>query len=323
MSSPFESPAQLRASGAGDGPSDAALAERRSRAGRWSAEAALLRACRPRQWVKNALVFAVPAAAGELTRGTVLIASVLVATVFCLVSSGTYLFNDAADVEADRLHPVKRSRPIAAGQLSVRRARIVATVVMALGLVIAGVLSWRLLAVVGAYVALTSAYTRYLKHMAVYDIAAVAAGFLLRAVAGGVASNIYISRWFLIVAGAGALFLITGKRYAELQAAGTGEGHPRGVLSVYSRDYLRAMLSTTAGVTVVAYCLWAFQGSLHERASSWTAVSAVPFVLGIMRYGLLLEQGHGEEPEEVLRGDRHLRVIGVLWLAALAAGIIS
>jgi decaprenyl-phosphate phosphoribosyltransferase len=283
---------------------------------------ALLRACRPKQWAKNVLVFAVPAASGDLGEAGVAAATGAAFVAFCLASSATYLLNDAADVEADRLHPKKRLRPIAAGELSLRAAYAAAALALVAAFGIALAVSLGLLGVVAGYVALTAAYTRWLKHVAIFDIAAVAAGFFLRAVAGGVGSDLYMSRWFLIVAGGGSLFLVTGKRYAELRAGGADAARRRAALAEYSEDYLRAMLSTVAGVTVLAYCQWAFEGSPAEEPSEWSGLSAVPFVLGVMRYGLLVDQGHGEEPEEVVFGDRVLQGIGVAWLGLLAAGVM-
>jgi decaprenyl-phosphate phosphoribosyltransferase len=285
---------------------------RRSRVGAW------VRACRPRQWIKNLLVLAVPAAAGTLGDARVLEHALLAFVAFVLVSSGTYLLNDAGDVEADRAHPVKRTRPIAAGEISVRAAVIGAVAAILAGIALAFATAAALGGVVTGYAVLTTLYTRVLKHEPVFDIATVAAGFFLRAVAGGAASDIGISRWFLIVAGGGSLFLVVGKRYAEV--VGHGET-ARATLEEYSPEYLRALLSTTAAVTTLAYVLWSFEKH-GGSASRWTAASCVPFVLGIMRYGLLVDQGHGEEPEEILLGDRVLQAIGVAWLALLAVGVI-
>ena len=283
---------------------------------------AFLRAARPKQWTKNLLVLAVPAAAGALDRADVLGPTALAILAFTLVSSGTYLLNDAADVEADRVHPVKRNRPVAAGRISVRGAIIGGVVLLLLGLGVAVAANLALFGVVAAYVALTGGYTRWLKHEPVFDIAIVASGFFLRAVAGGVASDLFISRWFLIVAAGGSLFLITGKRYAE-KIAGGDETGSRATLQHYSADYLRGVLSTAAGITVVAYCLWAFERGVGIEPSGWTGLSTVPFVLGIMRYGLLIDQGHGEEPEEVLLGDRVLLVLGAVWACLLVLGVAS
>jgi decaprenyl-phosphate phosphoribosyltransferase len=284
---------------------------------------AFVRTCRLRQWVKNLLVFAVPAAAGALGDRTVMADALLAFAALSLASSGTYLLNDAADAAADRLHPTKRTRPVAAGALPVRAAVVGGIALIGLALVIASVSGLGLLGVVAGYVALTTAYTHWLKHQPIFDIAAVAAGFFLRAVAGGVASDLTISRWFLIVAGGGSLFLVTAKRYAELRAFGDDAHQRRAALAHYSQDYLRAILSTTAGVTVLAYCLWAFEGTPANPASGWTALSAVPFVLGMMRYGLLVDQGHGEEPEEIVFGDRVLQAIGGVWLMLLIVGVIA
>lgn len=283
---------------------------------------AFVRAVRPRQWTKNLLVFAVPGAAGMLGNGDAVKGAALAFVAFCLASSSTYLVNDVIDVEADRRHIRKRHRPIAAGELSVRGALACAAVGFTLAGTVAVLASPALLGVTAAYIALSLAYSSYLKNIPVFDIAVVASGFFLRAVAGGVASHIFVSRWFLIIAGSGSLFLVTGKRYAELSGIGELAERTRPVLRQYTTNYLRALLSTTAGVTVVAYCLWAFQGSRAHHPSGWTAVSAVPFVLGIMRYGLLLEQGHGEEPEQVVLGDPTLIGIGVCWLVVFLAGAL-
>ena len=279
---------------------------------------ALLAATRPRQWIKNLLVFAVPAAAGELANGEVLADTALAFVAFCLASAGTYLLNDVADREADRAHPFKRHRPIASGELSPGAATAAAIAALLASCVVAVLASLGLLLVVVAYVVLTTAYSRALKHVPIFDIATVASGFFLRAVAGGVAADIFISKWFLILAGGGSLFIVTAKRYAELR--GVPDGSSRRVLAEYSEDYLRAMLATTAGVIVVAYCIWSFEGRGQEGAAWPTAASAVPFVLGIMRYGLLVDQGHGEEPEALLLGDRTLLGLAATCVALLALG---
>jgi decaprenyl-phosphate phosphoribosyltransferase len=282
----------------------------------------LLSACRPRQWVKNVLVLAVPAAAGALDEGSVLLDTVLAFVAFTLVSCAAYLLNDVADLEADRRHPLKRSRPVAAGRVPVRTALGAGVVFVVVGLLVAAVASLELLGIVALYVALTAAYSRWLKHVPVFEIAVVAAGFFLRAVAGGVAADLYVSRWFLIVTASGSLFVTIGKRYAEMRGGGPDAGTRR-VLAAYTQDYLRAMLSTSAGVLVLAYCLWAFEGSPGTEPSAWTALSAVPFVLGVMRYGLLVDQGHGEEPEEILFADRQLHLVGAAWLVLLGLGVLG
>lgn len=282
---------------------------------------ALVQACRPQQWSKNLLVLAVPAAAGALGEGPVVRDTALALVAFTLVSSGTYLLNDAADVEADQRHPVKRTRGIAAGDVSVRVAVGVGVVLLLAGLAVALAVGLDLFGILALYIALTAAYTLRLKHVPVFDIALVASGFFLRAVAGGVAADLPVSRWFLIVTASGSLFVTIGKRYAEKTGA-AAELRTRRVLEHYSADYLRALLSTSAGVLVLAYCLWAFEGRPEDGPSGWTALSAVPFVLGVMRYGLLVDHGHGEEPEQLLAGDRQLQLLALGWLGLILVGVV-
>src|SRR5680860_526583 len=178
---------------------------------------ALVRTARPKQWLKNVLVLAAPAAAGVLTEGDVWPRVVVAFVAFCLAASGTYFFNDAMDADADRNHPTKRHRPVAAGHLGTGAAKAVGLVLLVAALAIsAPIEGGRLLLVIAIYVALTVAYSSWLKREPVIDLAAVAAGFVLRAVAGGVAAGVPLSNWFLIVAGAGSLFIVAGKRHAEV-----------------------------------------------------------------------------------------------------------
>jgi 4-hydroxybenzoate polyprenyltransferase len=171
---------------------------------------------RPRQWVKNLLVFVAPAAAGVLTNRLDLLRSLAAFGIFCAVASGVYLMNDAVDAEADRLHPEKRTRPVASGALTSTYALAAAALLMALGLVSAWfVARWALVLVIGIYALISIAYAFRLKREPVIELAAVASGFVLRAIAGGVATHIPLSSWFLAVASFGALFVVTGKRAGE------------------------------------------------------------------------------------------------------------
>jgi decaprenyl-phosphate phosphoribosyltransferase len=283
---------------------------------------AVLVAARPKQWVKNLLVLAVPAAAGVLTEPHVLLDTALALVAFCLAAAGTYMLNDVADVEADRRHASKRLRPVATGELSTNTALACGIAAALLACGVAALVNIKLLSLVVAYVGLTTLYSVRLKHVPIFDIAAVASGFFLRAVAGGVAAELFISKWFLILSAGGSLFLVTGKRYAEMRGGAEEARQRRPVLAAYSEDYLRAMLSTTAGVVVTAYCIWCFEGREGQPASTWTTASAVPFVLGIMRYGLLVDSGHGEEPEVVLFGDKTLLGLGAACLGLLALGVV-
>jgi decaprenyl-phosphate phosphoribosyltransferase len=281
----------------------------------------LLVGMRPRQWPKNALVVLAPAAAGALDAGVV--RSVALAFLaFCLVSGGTYLLNDAVDVHADRRHPVKCLRPVAAGAVPRPAAVVTGLCAIVSGLVAAALGGWLLLAVVGAYVALTAAYNAGLKHEPVADIALVASGFFVRALAGGVAADVPISRWFIIVTAFASLYIVTGKRYAEIVRFGEDAPSVRPSLAAYTPDYLRQVLTMTAGVAVLAYCLWAFEGRLGASASTWSELSIAPFVLGVLRYGLRVDRGEAGEPEEILFSDRPLQLMALAWAALLAADIL-
>ena len=215
-----------------------------------SAARAILAAMRPRQWAKNVLVFAAPLAAGKLLRPDVFLVSVGSFVAFCLISSATYLVNDVRDVEADRAHPVKRRRPIAAGEISTTTALIVAAVLAVLALSLAFTIAPALGGVLVAYAVFTGAYSLFLKNEPVIELVLLAMGFLLRAIAGGVASGLPISEWFLIVAGFGSLFMAAGKRYAELQLAErTGGWRRLPILACtprFHRDFARSTLAATS-----------------------------------------------------------------------------
>ncbi len=282
---------------------------------------ALWRTARPRQWTKNVLVAAAPAAAGVIGHGNVLLRTAAAFVAFCLVSSGTYFLNDASDVEADRNHPVKRHRPVAAGLVPIRLALLVGMACLVAGTALALAVNWKLGAIVAGYVALTGAYTFRLKHVPVFDIAIVASGFFIRAVAGGLASDLPISRWFAIVTAFGPLYMVAGKRYAELVALGPEAARTRSTLGVYTKGYLTQIITIAGGVTILAFCLWAFEGHAGRPASAWTTLSVIPVVLAIMRYGLLIDQGHGEEPEEIVLGDRQLQLLGLTFVLLLVLGV--
>ncbi|MCW2529516.1 MAG: decaprenyl-phosphate phosphoribosyltransferase [Pseudonocardiales bacterium] len=283
----------------------------------------LIRAARPKQWTKNVLVFAAPGAAGQLgdldTLGRTLIAFLA----FCLAASGTYYLNDAADVESDRRHPSKSKRPMAAGVFTPRTGRLVGT-----GLLLASIslavfcTRWQLAVVIAIYIANTTAYSIWLKHMPVYDILSVASGFLLRAVGGGAASGIALSDWFLTVALFGSLFMVAGKRFAEHTAfADAEDGHVREVMKHYTGNYLSYVRTVASSSLLLAYCLFAFQKSAASTGDfPWYQLSVLPFVAAILRYALLLEGGKGESPEDVVFEDRSLILLGLCWVGLFFAG---
>jgi decaprenyl-phosphate phosphoribosyltransferase len=282
---------------------------------------ALVRLARPKQWLKNILVIAAPGAAGVLGQRTAFIDTGIAFACFCLAASGTYYLNDAVDAEADRRHPTKRYRPVAAGEVSVRTAVVggILLIVAAIGLSFAA--RWQLSLVVGGYLLQTVLYSLWLKHEPVLDLACVASGFVLRTIAGGVAVGVTISPWFLIVAGSASLFMVTGKRYAEMVELGDLAGGHRATLTMYSREFLSYVRAVASSVTILAYCLWAFERSSAVGNPLWFELSIVPFVIGILRYALLLEQGQGGAPEDVVLADRMLLVIGACWAVLFAIAV--
>jgi decaprenyl-phosphate phosphoribosyltransferase len=290
-----------------------------------------LRAVRPRQWLKNLLVATAPLAAGRLLEQQVLISVALAFVAFCLVSAAVYLLNDVRDVEEDRLHPKKRLRPIAAGELSVPVAIAIGVAAGVAGLALAFFTSTGLGITMTVYVALQILYTLFLKHVPVLDLAMVASGFLLRAIAGGVAANIPLSQWFLLVASFGSFFMVAGKRYSELKALGADAGTRRS-LTRYSESYLRFAWMLAAVMVLISYSLWAFENRCNPPMGvcnppmggvPWTAISIAPFTLGLLQYALEVDSGNAGEPEDVVLHDHVLQAMGVVWLVVISVAVFG
>jgi decaprenyl-phosphate phosphoribosyltransferase len=282
----------------------------------------LVREARPKQWLKNVLVFAAPAAAGVLTEWPAIWRTLVTFVAMCAAASGTYFVNDVADVDSDRRHPTKCRRPVAAGTIPLPLARLTGAALLAGSLPIAALTrEWTVLVVIVAYIALTVSYSRWLKHIAVIDLVAIAMGFVLRAIAGAAAVDVPVSNWFLICVSFGSLFVATGKRYVELQELGDGAGRLRASLEEYSIAYLRLVLGVAASVTLLSYCLWAFErAEFSHRTFPMFQLSIIPVVTALLRYGLLVENGRGGAPEDVFFGDRALQALGVIWLLTFVVG---
>lgn len=273
--------------------------------------------------MKNVLVVAAPGAAGVLTSPVSLLHTAIAFVAFCLAASGTYLINDAADVDADRRHPQKRHRPVAAGIIPVTTARILGTALVFASLGVSFLTdSWKLAAVVATYLMLTTSYTLWLKHIPVVDLVGVAAGFVLRALAGAAAVEVPVSSWFFIVASLGSLFIVGGKRESELRNLGAEE--TRASLKIYSHSYLTYVRAMSSGAAVVAYGLWAVERdqALGLPVPLFT-LSTVPFLLGILRYAMLVDSGAGESPEELVLHDRSLQIFGALLVGLVMLGIYA
>lgn len=283
----------------------------------------VLKTMRPRQWVKNVLVLAAPFAAGDLLMPGIAPKLAVAFVAFSLAASGIYLVNDAKDVEADRAHPVKRHRPIAAGIVPPVLALVVAVLLLAGSLALALLASVQLAALLAVYVVVQLAYCFWLKHQPVLDICIVASGFLMRAIAGGAATGIALSQWFLLVAGFGSLFMVAGKRYAEMMLAERTGAKIRKSLEAYSASYLRFVWGLSATVLITTYSLWAFEIRETENNPVWAAVSIVPFVVAVLRYSVDVDSGSGGEPEEIALGDRVLQVLALLWIGTLTVAVYA
>ena len=282
---------------------------------------ALLRAARPRQWLKNVLVVAAPLSAGVITEGSIAVAVAMTFVAFCLMASSVYLLNDVQDADADRLHPQKRRRPVANGDLPASTASAAAVVLAVAGLVLGFAIDVELGMTLLVYLALQVGYVRWLKAVAVVELAVVSSGFLIRAIAGGVAADVPLSPWFLIVASFGSLFVVAGKRFSELRTIGIAAGTRR-VLEAYSESYLRFVWGLAAAVTISAYSLWAFETS-STGDIQWRAFSVAPFVVGLLRYAADIDRGVAGEPEDALLRDRVLLAIGAAWGVVFAIGVYA
>ncbi len=283
--------------------------------------AAFVALARPKQWIKNGLLFAAPTAAAKLFEGDNFLLALVGAILFSIAASGLYMINDARDFESDRLHPTKKYRPIAAGLIEPRSAIAVGSILIAISGVLGFGLSVKFGLVLIAYLVTTVAYTYYLKNEPVIDIAIVSFGFLLRSIAGGLATHVPLSVWFLTVAAFGSLFMVTGKRYAEVLDVGENAKAHKSVLGVYSAPYLNYVRSLASAVSIAAYGLWTFEGFAARKGVIFVQLSAIPFVIGILIYALEADKGKAGSPEEVVLSNRRLQLVGAIWLVLVATGV--
>jgi len=278
---------------------------------------ALLASLRPRQWVKNLFVFAGVIFSQQML--TPLAWTALGAfAIFCGLSGAIYLFNDVADAERDRLHPSKRLRPIASGELSRTTASIFGALLLA-GCLAAAVrvgVAFGLVAL--GYAALLTAYSVWLKHIVILDVLTVAAGFVLRAVAGAVAVDAEISGWLLICTILIALFLALGKRRHEYRSLARNAAAHRPILAEYSESFLDQMISVVTASTVTAYALYTMSPETVAKFHTRLLPVTLPFVLyGIFRYlYLLYRRDLGGNPSDLLVTDKALLFDALLWMLA-------
>lgn len=282
---------------------------------------AYLELMRPRQWPKNLLLLAALLFSGTFTEPVSVARALAGFLAFLLLSSSVYAFNDAHDRDSDKKHPSKKSRPVASGRISADAARIFAALLAALGLALGFVISPGFEACAAAYLFISALYTLWLKHEVILDVFNLAAGFVLRAAAGGFAIGVPVSPWLLVCTTLLALFLGLSKRRAELELLkGSASSHRR-ALNEYSKELLDQMISIVSSATVVAYTMYTFFAHSLAGKGPWMMLTA-PFVLyGIFRYLYLSHQkGLAGQPEQVLLTDRPMQACLLLW--ALCAAVI-
>ncbi len=280
--------------------------------------AAAVVSLRPRQWSKNLFVFAGLIFSQSLF--TSLFWPALGAfLIFCALSGAIYVFNDLADVEKDRVHPTKRNRPIASGALAAPTAAVLGVVLLVGSLVAAFRLSVPFGLVAAAYAILLTAYSLWLKHLVILDVLTVAAGFVLRAVAGAAAIAVEISGWLVICTILVALFLALGKRRHEYRTLKGEAAAHRPILAEYSESFLDQMVAVVTASTVTAYALYTMSPDTVAKFHTRLLPVTLPFVLyGIFRYLYLLYRRElGGNPSDLLLNDRALLVNSVLWMLAL------
>ncbi len=286
-----------------------------------SAERALLTALRPRQWTKNVLVVSAPLAAGALLDPSKLLHVLAAFVMMCAAASSTYLINDLGDVERDRLHPSKRHRPIAAGWISGQVAVGTAVAAASLAVAIGAVLGVSTLAAVLAYLALTVSYSRRLKHVPFVELGVVATGFVLRVIAGAMSTATALSAPFLLIVGAGSLFLATGKRYSELKELGRGAVAHRPVLARYTAPTLERILMTSSATAVLGYIAWALSTRPGGAGMVWLLASVIPLLVAARRGVAKVFAGAGGDPTELILGDLALLASGGVTALLAIAGL--
>jgi 4-hydroxybenzoate polyprenyltransferase len=285
----------------------------------------LIRSMRPEQWLKNGFVLAPAIFSGLIDDPAIWLRSVAAMAAFCAASSAVYLVNDVLDREADRRHPSKRTRPIAAGDISVGLALATAVVLAALAIAASLALGRWFTLVLASYIVLVVLYSLVFKRVVFVDVLVLAAGFVLRVVGGAVAIDVPVSRWLLLCAYLLALYLALGKRRAELALLGDGAGTHREVLGHYTLPLVDQSISVVLGATVLAYTLYTVAPDTVAKVGSEGLMITVPVVLyGLFRYLYLLHRHEaGGSPTKVLLTDRPLLVAVLVWIgvAAIVIGV--
>jgi decaprenyl-phosphate phosphoribosyltransferase len=276
---------------------------------------ASLLALRPKQWIKNLLLFVAPFAAGvgfipklhDLILGFI---------VFCLASSFGYIINDLNDFEIDKMHPKKKHRPFASGALSFKQGIVILVALFLLVIFLGQDLQDKFKLIIVLYVLNTFIYSKLLKRIPVIELFVVAFGFVLRLLAGALVINLPLSEWFLIVGGFGALFVVSSKRLAEFRLKESQV--VRQVINMYTFNFLHSVMTTSVAVCITAYTFWAFSQPINPF---WFQLSIIPFVMGFFRLKWISEFDGIELPEEAILGDKPLLMLSLCSFILLSAGI--
>jgi 4-hydroxybenzoate polyprenyltransferase len=280
----------------------------------------IFKSLRPQQWIKNLFIFAPLIFSQNIFNRPLLLKTFEAFVAFCLISSAHYIFNDLRDLEEDRRHPVKSQRPLASGRLKKGPAVVALLAIGAAGLALAAAIDVPFLIIATVYLVLQTVYSLWLKHVVILDIFVVAAGFLIRVVAGGLAIKVEISSWLLICTTLLALFLAMGKRRYELVLLDKDAASHRPILKEYNTYLLDQMISVVTASTLVAYCLYTISAETVAKFGTRSLIFTVPFVLyGIFRYLYLIHQrAEGGTPEALIIHDKPLLVDIFLWVVTAA-----
>jgi len=278
----------------------------------------IFKSLRPQQWIKNFFIFAPVIFSRNLLNPSMVLKTAAAFAAFCLVASAHYIFNDIRDLEEDRLHPVKSKRPLASGRLKTGPAVLSCVVIAVLGLAVAATVSRGLLIISAVYLVLQVLYSLWLKRVVILDVFVVAAGFVIRVVAGGLAIEVTISSWLLICTMLLALFLAMGKRRHEIVLLEGDAANHRPILKEYNTALLDQMISVVTASTLVAYCLYTISEETVAKFGTRKLIYTVPFVLyGIFRYLYLIYlKTEGGSPESLIIKDKPLLLDLFLWIAA-------
>ena len=279
---------------------------------RYYGEVSYLKLVRPKQFVKNLLIIAVPVSAGRIFEVEILTKTILTIVLFSLASAGIYIYNDFFDKEFDKRHLHKKNRPIAAGEVNETLSLILATVLILLSLIFSYLfIGIQMLILLIIYFVIQFFYFFIGKQIHTLEIFIVASGFVLRAIAGGVSTGIYISPWFNVLVGTTAIFIVAAKRYSEYINSSNFE--TRVVLKFYSAAYLRTIWETTLTASIILYILWSFNSS-SSGFDTYSLLSTVPFVLILFFYAKKTDANKTEAPEEIIYKDKAILLLSFIWL---------